>query len=141
MAESKMKEVAKLLGVELEEEFKIKGDNSDYDTYRLTNKGLLDSDSFICGYCLTSLLTGKLEIEKNILDEVEKRYLENLLRPFKNRVKYVEKIHYQKEYLYICLDKADDCITLPYFKKNTMYVGMEPEKEYTLKELRLFEND
>lgn len=135
MAESKMKEVAKILGVELGEEFKIKG----YDgIFKLTNDGLSDG-SYILSLNLNLLLNGECEIEKPILDKVEKRYLENLLRPFKDRVKYIEKIRYQKEYLYICLDKDDDCITLPYFKKNTMYVGMEPEKEYSLKELGLFE--
>lgn len=143
MAESKMKEVAKLLGVKLGEEFKIKGDDTDCETYKLTNKGLLNSNSFICGYYLTNLLTGKLEIEKPILDKVEKRYLENLLRPFKDRVVYVNKtesLDKQEEYLNICLDEEDDdCIDLPYFKKNTMYKGMEAEKEYTLKELGLFE--
>lgn len=136
MPESKMKEVAKILGVELGEEFKIK---NIVGTFRFEESGLYDNDSYLCTYSLKNLLTGQCEIEKPILDKVEKRYLENLLRPFKDMVKYIEKIRYQKEYLYICLDKDDDCITLPYFKKNTMYVGMEPEKEYSLKELGLFE--
>lgn len=136
MPESKMKEVAQLLGVELGEEFKIK---NIVGTFRFEESGLYDNDSYLCTYSLKNLLTGRCEIEKPILDKVEKRYLENLLRPFKDMVKYVEKIRCQKEYLYICLDKADDCITLPYFKKNTMYKGMELGKKYTLKELGLFE--
>ena len=136
MAESKMKEVAKILGVELGEEFKIK---NIVGTFRFEESGLYDNDSYLCTYSLKNLLTGQCEIEKPILDKVEKRYLENLLRPFKDRVKYVEKIRNQKEYLYICLDKDDDCIALPYFKENTMYKGMEARKHYTLKELGLFE--
>ena len=138
MAESKMKEVAQLLGVEIGEEFKIKG----YDgTFKFTNDGLFDCYSCNISLTLHLLLNGKLEIEKSILDKVEKRYLENLLRPFKNRVTYVTKrkgLDKKLEYLNICLDK-DDFIYLSYFEDDTMYKGMKPEKEYTLTELGLFE--
>lgn len=140
MAESKMKQVAQLLGVELGEEFKIKGYNR---TFKFTNDGLFDCYSCNISLTLHLLLNGKLEIEKPILDKVEKRYLENLLSPFKDKVVYVNKtesLDKQEEYLNICLDEEDDdCIDLPYFKKNTMYKGMELDKEYTLKELGLFE--
>ena len=138
MPESKMKEVAQLLGVELGEKFKIKG----YDrTFRFTNDGLFDYKSKEMKFILYKLLKGEREIEKPILDKVEKRYLENLLRPFKDRVTYVTKrkgLDKKLEYLNICLDK-DDVIFLPYFKENTMYVGMKAEKQYTLKELGLFD--
>ena len=138
MPESKMKEVAKILGVELGEEFKIK---NIVGTFRFEESGLYDNDSYLCTYSLKKLLTGQCEIEKPILDKVEKRYLENLLRPFKNRVTYVTKrkgLDKKLEYLNICVDK-DDVIFLPYFEDDTMYKGMKPEKEYTLKELGLFE--
>lgn len=139
MAESKMKEVANILGVELGEEFKIKGDDR---TFKFTNDGLFDCYSCnLLVFTLNNLLTGISEIEKPILDKVEKRYLENLLRPFKDRVTYVTKrkgLDKKLEYLNICLDK-DDVIYLPYFEDDTMYKGMKPEKEYTLKELGLFE--
>lgn len=137
MAESKMKEVAKILGVELGEEFKIKDNKG---TYKLTDSGLLDMNSYLCTYFLNYLLSGKLEIEKPILDKVEKHYLENVLRPFKDRVVYVIKKNYSntEEYLFIRLE-GYVYFYLPYFKKNTMYKGMELDKEYTLKELGLFE--
>lgn len=136
MPESKMKEVAQLLGVELGEEFKIK---NIVGTFRFEESGLYDNDSYLCTYSLKNLLTGQCEIEKPILDKVEKRYLENLLRPFKDRVVYVKKKNISnQQYLHIQFE-GYECIELPKFEENTMYVGMEPEKEYSLKELGLFE--
>lgn len=135
MAESKMKEVAKLLGVELGEEFKIKGINN---TYRFTNDGLFDCHSNEIVIKLCQLLKGEKEIEKPILDKKEKEYLENLLRPFKDKDIYVEKRESSnKQYVYICID--GESVYLPYFEKDTMYKGMEVKKKYTLKELWLFE--
>ena len=139
MPESKMKEVAKILGVELGEEFKIKG----YDgIFKLTNYGLSDV-SYILSLNLNLLLNGECEIEKPILDKVEKSYLENLLRPFKDSVEYVKKVNgvNQQQFLCITLDRLEgyQSIDLPYFEDDTMYKGMKPEKEYTLKELGLFE--
>lgn len=138
MPESKMKEVAQLLGVELGEEFKIK---NIVGTFRFEESGLYDNDSYLCTYSLKNLLTGQCEIEKPILDKVEKRYLENLLRPFKDRVMYVLKIddHNKKEYLGIYLDEQNEVVYLPFFKEGTMYKGMEVRKRYILKELGLFE--
>ena len=136
MAESKMKEVAKLLGVELGEEFKIKG----YDrTYKFINDGLFDCHSCNLSINLNCLLNGKCEIEKPILDKVEKRYLQNVLRPFKDRVVYVKKKNISnQQYLHIQF-KAYECIELPNFEKNTMYEGMITSQAYTLKQLGLFE--
>lgn len=136
MAESKMKQVAQLLGVELGEEFKIKGINN---TYRFTNDGLFNSNSIATAIKLYHLLIGEYEIEKPILDKVEKRYLENVLRPFKDRVLYVKKKNsINKQYLYFGLNSRD-YFYLPLFEKDTMYKGMKLEKPYTLKELGLFE--
>lgn len=136
MAESKMKEVAQLLGVELGEEFKIKGLDK---TYRFKNEGLFDCYSYEKKQALYHLLIGKYEIEKPILDKKEKEYLENLLRPFKDRVVYVKKKNScNQQYLHIRLTKYE-FIELPNFEKNTMYEGMIVSKEYTLKELGLFE--
>lgn len=87
--------------------------------------------------------TGILNIEngfiKEILDEAEKRYLKVVIRPFKNRVRYILK----KDccncngdcYISIVLD--GDSVGLPCFKKDSMYNDMEVGKRYTLKELGL----
>ena len=93
---------------------------------------------------LPSNYTGTIEVEngfiqeKEILDEVEKRYLKAVIRPFKNRViNIVKEGCYDGDcYISIELDDEED-INLPYFKKETMYNGMEEDKKYTLKELGL----
>lgn len=90
--------------------------------------------------------TGTLNIEngyvieeKEILDETKKKYLENVIRPFKDKVSYIEKIGYSSKE-FICIDiKNDSSINLPVFSKDTMYNGMKANKIYTLEELRLFE--
>ncbi len=140
MAENKMKEVAKLLGVELDNPFKIKG----YDGYfRLNENGLNYNFSTIyCNDILMELIIEKLEIEKPILDDVEKRYLESVLKPFKDVIDYVIKYDYGNDEYYIHVSICDDenCMGFPNFKKGTMYKGMEVDKRYTLKELGLFED-
>lgn len=75
-----------------------------------------------------------------ILDEEEKRYLEGVVRPFRNKVKGVIKnSHCTREFIEIRLESEYTC--LPYFKANTMYKGMEINKRYNLKELGLFEEE
>lgn len=82
---------------------------------------------------------------KEILDEEEKEYLSKIIEPFKNRVKRIEKneIFYgNSEFINIVLYSSvtydnEENIPLPYFKKGTMYKGMELYKEYSLKELGL----
>lgn len=75
----------------------------------------------------------------DILDDVEKRYLSAVIRPFRKRVDSIIKISdplsYDKEYIFIKLD--EDSVSLPYFKIGTMYQGMELERAYTLEELGL----
>ena len=57
-----MSGVANLLGLELDKEFNIKG--SDYNPYKITDKGLVDCDGDVRGDLLMRLLTGKFEIIK-----------------------------------------------------------------------------
>ena len=75
----------------------------------------------------------------DILDDVEKRYLFAVIRPFRKRVDSIMKISdplsYDKEYIFIKLD--EDSFSLPYFTAGTMYQGMELERAYTLEELGL----
>ena len=79
------------------------------------------------------------ECKEEILDEAEKRYLRNIVNPFRNKVISICKIknlsRENKEYIIINI--GNENITLPYFKENTMYKGMKLEKEYTLEELGL----
>ena len=92
--------------------------------------------------------TGIIEVkngfiqEREILDEVEKRYLKAVIRPFKNRVKSVakaESVFANKQFIKINLNVPSDWMTLPDFEKCSMYNGMLENKEYTLKELGLDE--
>ena len=76
------------------------------------------------------------ESKLEILDEVEKRYLRNVIRPFRDRVKAISLVTYgSKRYCYINIELKDENIYLPDFEINTMYKGMKPEKDYGLDEL------
>ena len=80
---------------------------------------------------------------KEILDDVEKEYLSNALKPFRCRVISVEKDerYPNKEYIYVELTTDNqvekDYMIFPDFKKGTMYKDMETDKKYTLEELGL----
>lgn len=79
------------------------------------------------------------EYKPEILDETEKRYLRGVIRPFRDKVKYIKKYFSRtvgKEYLQVKL-KEDRPMNLPYFEVNAMYKEMKKEKEYILKELGL----
>lgn len=149
MAGSKMKEVAELLGVEMGVPFKIKDMDGDYiswNPYTFYDDGLHDrGNDKRCSVILRCLITGEYEIERTIPNNVEKRYLEGVLRPFKDRVIHIQKIQLDNlEYVYIRLKRfdstGDDGIPLPYFEPNSMYKGMELNKNYTLEELGLFQD-
>ena len=108
-----------------------------------------------CSYCLFSLSPGGcdkramewLEEEhvEPVLDDVEKRYLENVLRPFKKRIKNIRKLSWSNAYEFIqiimnWLDGTEcEYLNLPVFARSKMYKGMELGKQYTLKDLGLFE--
>lgn len=87
--------------------------------------------------------TGTLEVEngyiveKEILDDVEKEYLSAVIRPFKNRISDIVKRNFDSEKSYIVIHINSESFYFPYFKKGTMYEGMEADKQYTLKELGL----
>ena len=143
--ENKMSEVAKLLGVELNEEFGLK--NSDF-RYKLTTHGLRKryhlaqewSDSSM----LDNLLLGRVGIvkkAKSILDDAEKRYLSNIIKPFKDQVIAIAKGSGDYgEFINIMIDEGIGYrgnIYLPYFKPDSMYKSMKVGREYTLDQLGL----
>ena len=145
MAENKVKEVANMLGVEIGVPFYIKYSNSkggliNYNPYILRDDFLYDRDNKACPATLNYLLNGYYEIDKPILDDVEKRYLEGVLKPFKDSVLNIEKN--QNAYgQWICIEFKEDNFGLPYFEKDTMYKGMELNKKHTIQELGLFEDE
>lgn len=137
-----MKEVAQLLGVELGEKFNIDiNPNVLSDKYYLAKEGLFMVGDFRPMVdVLHSLLNGEYEVVKiPILDDVERKYLANVVKPFRNRI-----VHFYK---YPCangereaiaaITKDFDYLDFPSFKKGSMYKGMELEKSYTLEELNI----
>ena len=137
--ENKMKEVAKLLGVELEEAFRI---NVSPLEFKLTESGLLYWSNALQMWersrAIEELLIGQYEIikiPKPILDEKEKEYLSNVIKPFRDRVSSISKDG-PLGYITISLD-GDDFAILPNFEEGTMYKGMKPNREYLLEELGL----
>lgn len=79
------------------------------------------------------------EYKKPILDETERKYLSDVIRPFRKEVATISKFQNwdnTHQYIYIALKSQHYCI-LPFFPKSTMYKGMEGGKHYSLKELGL----
>lgn len=77
------------------------------------------------------------EFEEEILDEAEKRYLKDVIRPFRNRKMTICRNDVDHNRSYISIDFDNEGLYLPYFKTNTMYRGMKADKSYTLEELGL----
>lgn len=96
----------------------------------------------LCVYGLRKWL--EQEHIEPILNDAEKHYLESVLYPFRNRVKHITKNRFNmhQEYLSVgVIDRNSKVLTytnFPHFEKETMYIGMEPDREYTLAELGLF---
>lgn len=136
-----MKQVAQMLGVKFNEEFNIEGSNH---KYKISEDGIYfyhEGKWYRMCNDLSDILTGKYEIiKKPILDEAEKKYLSNVIKPFRNEVKYILKRSADiTEAIRIeCVDcVAPSTLYFPRFKKGTMYKGMETDKEYSLEELEL----
>lgn len=84
--------------------------------------------------------------ESPILTDSEREFLGNLIKPFKDKIKTIEKVSVDDDsmYQFITIVLASeyryfDCesIELPYFRKDKHYKGMATKKRYTLKELGL----
>jgi len=77
-----------------------------------------------------------------VLDNIEKKYLSDVIRPFKNKIEYISKIvdwaHRCFIVIYLKTNGHQEQICLPHFSENSnMYKGMAFEKLYTLKDLGL----
>lgn len=90
-------------------------------------------------------LNQEVEIDApDILVEAEKRYLREVIRPFRNKVIYIRKYFYSLSDAYsieIYMKSVEGIFNTEYLRlplfKNEMYKGMEDNKKYTLKELDL----
>ena len=96
------------------------------------------------GACITQSINAicnwlEEEYKPPILDYVEKAYLSAVIKPFREDVKYIEKLNPSclKGKQYLRIELINDYFTLPIFAEGTMYKGMEVNKRYTLEELGL----
>lgn len=79
------------------------------------------------------------ERKEEVLDETEKKYLTEVIRPFRKRIQFIQKkkeITEINPYIRIVCEDNDNLV-FPYITNNSMYKGMEVNKKYTLKELGL----
>lgn len=150
MPENKMKEVAQLLGVELYENFRYESTLTGLSKIelRFTEKYLEGYGSDINAWfnvtyeTMCNLLNGEYKVVKlpqPILDDSERRYLANVIKPFKSRIKYF--------YKYACVNSDYEAITaimtdnsqlsFSPFKKGKMYKRMLQHEEYNLEMLGL----
>lgn len=86
-------------------------------------------------------LDQEIEIEDEpILAVEEKIYLRKIIEPYRDKVESIEK--FGSEYLdsdndFIVIHLEEDSISLPILNTSFKFNGMELNKQYTLKELRL----
>lgn len=160
--ENKMEDVAKLLGVELGEEFKIEGCSY---KYKLSKEGLrfwtVPLQDWVLSNKIGELLTGEsqiIKLPKSILTKEEKEYLSNIInheyfvntllifmgvKLWENKISIMKKSDAyfsggsERISIEIESEKGPTHIDLPPFKEGTMYKGMEVNKYYTLDELGL----
>lgn len=98
---------------------------------------------FKCTGCRERFIKWLLEeCKEPVLDDVERKYLSEVIRPFKNYVTGITKVKNEcetdKQFIRIMVNKyMTEYIILPNFEENTMYKGMEVNKEYSLEELDL----
>lgn len=104
------------------------------DLYR--SKGL----SHLADESILIWLDMEHEDRKEVLTLTEREYLGAFIKPFRDRIKGIEKdrdVIDNAEYLYFHMDNDNDDFCLPNFQMKTMYKGMKVGIEYTLRELYL----
>lgn len=118
---------------------KIK-ENGTFDCAIKGVRGHVCDEDFRCTNCGLKSLDWLLEEYKEpILDDIEKEYLSAVIKPFRKRIKSINKTDYSSNsaFISITMDKCEH-ILLPVFElKSGMYQRMENNKNYTLEELGL----
>ena len=137
-------EIADMLGVGLYKEFTIEGfEDTDF---KLTVNGLFyyDNRTFTWekSLLLDDIFIGQRKIIKSILTEKEKEYLSAVVKPFKDKVKYIVKQQGFKdserlpvEFIIIYVD--DEKLILPSYDKGALYKDMKLMEKYTIEDLGL----
>ena len=112
---------------------------------RLKIKSLSDFTSYIVLFFSNHVYKDWEVYKDPILDDVEKEYLSNIIKPFRDKVASIQKMtyygYYEADFEYIAIflksNRIDNDIYLPAFKEGSMYRGMKKHKQYTLEELGL----
>lgn len=113
--------------------YKIKPDQEKYISGNVICSDLVPIfESIGCGDDPVSL---EAIVHPPILDDVEKRYLSAVIRPFRKDVVEICKKQ-GKGYEYLSFN-GEKHFYLPFFDAGTMYKGMEPDRWYTLEGLGL----
>lgn len=122
--------------------FKIEGENNPSQVFKiLDGANVVFEKPILLNRAHLSIFLSWLEEEYDpkILTDEEKAYLSTVIKPWKNKIKFIEKFEdtYDKERILIWI--IGDCrnIYLPQFEKGKMYKGMEANREYTLEDLGL----
>ena len=91
-----------------------------------------------CKKCLCESLEWlNQEYKDQILDDVERKYLSEVINPFRKKISYIRKSKdFRKKYIKIVLCDGDT-MYFPYLANDEMYKGMELDRNYTLEELGL----
>ena len=93
-----------------------------------------------CKKCLgESLEWLNQEYKDPILDDVERKYLSEVIKPFRKKISYIRKSKDLREgKKYIKIELCDgDTMYFPYLANDEMYKGMKLDRNYTLDELGL----
>lgn len=83
------------------------------------------------------------EYKEPILNKAERKYLSDVIRPFRKSVTYISKLPFSetdRQFISIVIMNERgrrECVNLPNFETDTMYKGVKPNKPYTLEELGL----
>ena len=91
---------------------------------------------------MTTQHNNQLIAEMSPLDNAERKYLKDIIKPFRDKVTGIIKVPTscgEKCYISIRLGNAmfDDRVNLPYFNSNSMYLKMETGRMYHVEELGL----
>lgn len=137
-----VRKVFDMLGVEPGELFKVKDcDNCIhwrfYFNEELICYQIINNKEHIADNMLANILNGYYTIIKIgikvVLDDKEKTYLSNIIKPFRNKVSYIQKIGNSKQsFIFIRLNNGEST-TLPLFDSNKMYINMVSNKNILLK--------
>lgn len=97
----------------------------------------IETDCYYSSYTNDILEWMARPYKEPILDEVERKYLSDVIRPFRKKVTGIcKKRCGSNEYIEIAI-QDDTYIPFPNFKFGSMYKGMEFKRNYSLKELGL----